>query len=70
MKSVAEIRDNNLCCSCGICKNVCPVNAIKYIRENGMFVPEISDACVSCGNVIRYVRLYSIVMKKITCTKL
>lgn len=49
MKSVAEIRDNNLCCSCGICKNVCPVNAIKYIRENGMFVPEISDACVSCG---------------------
>ena len=26
MKSVAEIRDNNLCCSCGICKNVCPAN--------------------------------------------
>lgn len=49
MKYVAEIRDNNLCCSCGICKNVCPVNAIKYIRENGMFVPEISDICVSCG---------------------
>ena len=53
MKSVAEIRDNNLCCSCGICKNVCPVNAIKYIRKNGMFVPEISDACVSCGKCFK-----------------
>lgn len=49
MKSVAEIRDNNLCCSCGICKNICPVNAIKYIRHNGMYVPEISGACVACG---------------------
>ena len=70
MKSVAEIRDNNLCCSCGICKNVCPVNDIKYKRKNGKLVPEISDDFVSFGKCFRYVHRFSIVMKKTTCTKL
>lgn len=50
--TVLEIRNNNLCCSCGICKNVCPVGAIKYVREEGTFVPDLSDKCVSCGKCL------------------
>ena len=39
-----------LCCSCGICKNVCPKKCINYIREKGMYVPVIdNDSCIQCG---------------------
>lgn len=39
-----------LCCSCGICKNVCPKNCIDYQREKGMYVPVIdNDICIHCG---------------------
>ena len=47
--TVLTIRDNDLCCSCGICKNICPTKAIRYVREKGIYVPEISDDCINCG---------------------
>lgn len=52
MNSVSVINDNNLCCSCGICKNVCPVKAIEYKRNNGMYVPAINDTCINCGKCL------------------
>ena len=43
-------KKTGLCCSCGICKNVCPKKCINYIREKGMYVPVIdNDSCVQCG---------------------
>lgn len=52
MNSVSVINDNNLCCSCGICKNVCPTKAIEYTRQNGMFVPSVNGDCINCGKCL------------------
>lgn len=50
MKTVASVAEIGLCCSCGICKGVCPKNCITFRRKDGMFLPVIDEAaCVSCG---------------------
>lgn len=39
-----------LCSSCGMCKNICPVNSISWIRIKGMFYPKVDKVkCVECG---------------------
>lgn len=42
------------CTGCGICKYVCPRNAIE-MREDaeGFVYPEISDSCVACGLCVK-----------------
>jgi ferredoxin len=37
--------DKKKCNGCGICKDICPVNAIKIEHEKAI----ISDDCVECG---------------------
>ncbi len=50
MKTVASTAESGLCCSCGVCKGVCPKNCITFRRKDGMFLPVIDEkACVSCG---------------------
>lgn len=47
-----KILDNeNLCCGCGTCYNVCPKKAIKMKEnEEGFYHPEIDESvCVDCG---------------------
>ncbi len=40
------IKETNLCCGCGLCVTICPVNAIDY--SEGTF--EIDDeSCIECG---------------------
>lgn len=42
----------NICCGCGICATVCPVNIIKMIPDKEGFVyPNIQNTslCISCG---------------------
>lgn len=40
----------DLCCSCGICKAICPKECISWKRKNGLYVPNINDQrCVNCG---------------------
>lgn len=44
--STQFIKDRNLCCGCGLCVTICPVNAIDYLE--GTF--EINeDICINCG---------------------
>ena len=44
--STKLIKDKNLCCGCGLCVAICPVNAIDYLE--GTF--EINeDLCIKCG---------------------
>ena len=44
--STTLIKDKNLCCGCGLCVSICPVNAIDYTGDNF----EIDDdLCISCG---------------------
>lgn len=50
MKTVAFTVDNGLCCSCGICKGICPQTSIFYRLEHGLYLPDINSAtCVECG---------------------
>ena len=50
MKTVAATVRLGLCCSCGVCKGVCPRNCIDFVRKDGMFLPAIEEtACVNCG---------------------
>ena len=44
--STKIIKEKNLCCGCGLCVAICPVNAIDYLE--GTF--EINeDLCIHCG---------------------
>ncbi|MHA2392257.1 MAG: Coenzyme F420 hydrogenase/dehydrogenase, beta subunit C-terminal domain, partial [Promethearchaeota archaeon] len=45
-KSISIVRDNNLCCECGLCSSVCPVDCINLIK-NDLFIDEVN--CITCG---------------------
>ncbi|MFI3326542.1 MAG: Coenzyme F420 hydrogenase/dehydrogenase, beta subunit C-terminal domain [Clostridia bacterium] len=50
MKSVVNITENGLCVGCGICKAICPKNAIEKVNDHGVYVPKIDmDKCIDCG---------------------
>jgi glutamate synthase (NADPH/NADH) small chain len=44
--STKLIKEKNLCCGCGLCVAICPVNAIDYLE--GSFVID-EDICINCG---------------------
>lgn len=44
--SVKVIKDSHLCCGCGLCVSICPVNAIS-LSDDVFSVDE--DACFNCG---------------------
>lgn len=49
-KTVRSICENNICVSCGICKAVCPCDAICYEKRDGLYIPKIdNDKCTECG---------------------
>ena len=48
--TIEKTVDNNLCCSCGICKAVCPKFCIEYKKNMGQYVPIIDkEQCIKCG---------------------
>ena len=49
-QTVALTVELNLCCSCGMCKAICPKHCISTVKKNGMFQPYIDeDKCIECG---------------------
>ncbi len=45
-----EILNKNSCTGCGMCSNICPVNAIKFITDNqGFWYPKVENNCINCG---------------------
>lgn len=51
MKTVDKIKEENLCINCGVCKSICPKNAITYKkRDSGMYETVINEQlCIKCG---------------------
>ena len=48
--SIDFVVTNNLCISCGLCKNLCPKSCITYKRDNGLFLPNVENTkCIDCG---------------------
>ncbi len=39
-----------ICCGCGACKDICPVNAITTVKSNGFYKYKLDSAkCINCG---------------------
>lgn len=56
MKKVDMVCDYKRCLGCGVCKNICPVNAIKMTEatSKGEIHPSIDNqVCLGCGTCIR-----------------
>ena len=50
MNNVSQTAEKNLCCSCGICKGICPKGCISLERKNGLYLPFVDETkCVNCG---------------------
>ncbi|MFX1588022.1 MAG: 4Fe-4S binding protein, partial [Promethearchaeota archaeon] len=44
--NISIIKEKNLCCNCGLCVSVCPLNAIKHSGDTF----EVNDEeCINCG---------------------
>ena len=44
--NVSIIKEKNLCCNCGLCVSVCPLNAVKYSEDT---FEVIKEDCINCG---------------------
>lgn len=48
--TVSKTVDSGLCTSCGICKGICPKDCIRWIKKDGLYIPQIEAVkCVNCG---------------------
>ena len=48
--TVQYTTENNLCCGCGVCKGICPKDCISWVRNDGLYLPQIdASKCVNCG---------------------
>lgn len=53
-KTVQYTVSQNLCCGCGVCKGICPKDAISWERKDGLYLPRIDELkCVNCGLCIQ-----------------
>ena len=54
-KNISLTVNSKLCCSCGLCSNYCPKDAISYrIDSLGFYKPIVnSDNCIGCGQCLR-----------------
>lgn len=55
MNSVDDVYSNNLCCNCGTCEGVCPINAIKLALDGrGGYKPVRNvEKCTHCNICIK-----------------
>ena len=42
--------ENGLCCGCGVCKGICPMDCISWEQKSGLYRPYIDNTgCIGCG---------------------
>lgn len=50
MNNVSVIKEQNMCCSCASCAEVCPKGAVSYQYQFGIYAPLIDESkCINCG---------------------
>lgn len=48
--TVTKTVGSGLCTSCGVCRGICPRDAIRWEKKDGLYLPAVdTEACVSCG---------------------
>ena len=55
--NVSKIIESNRCLGCGLCKSVCPIDAIElsYSESVGVYQPIINkDKCIQCGKCLKF----------------
>ena len=49
-----SIKDNCSCSGCGVCKTVCPKNAITFVTDaKGFPRPIVNESCIHCGLCVK-----------------
>lgn len=49
-----NIKDNCSCSGCGVCKTVCPKNAITFVTDaKGFPRPIVNESCIHCGLCVK-----------------
>lgn len=49
-----SIKYNSQCTGCGVCKIVCPKNAISFTTDKkGFLRPIVNDDCINCGLCVK-----------------
>jgi coenzyme F420 hydrogenase subunit beta len=49
-----DVIQEGLCCGCGTCAGICPVNAIQMEKTTGLYRPRIDEhSCINCGLCFR-----------------
>ncbi|MFW6312077.1 MAG: Coenzyme F420 hydrogenase/dehydrogenase, beta subunit C-terminal domain, partial [Nanoarchaeota archaeon] len=53
MDTIDKTTDIDLCLSCGICKSICPTDAIAMEFSGGQYIPKIDyESCIDCGKCL------------------
>lgn len=49
--TVEQVAEMGLCVGCGVCRSVCPLGAVKIVRDQkkGIYKPVVSQKCNECG---------------------
>ncbi len=54
IKNNIEILNKNLCTGCGVCRNICPRDAIEFEENHeGFLYPSVNDKCIDCGLCVK-----------------
>ncbi|MBS1401777.1 MAG: hypothetical protein HPZ79_02175 [Oscillospiraceae bacterium] len=49
-KTIFTTVQAGLCCSCGVCKGICPKGCISWSKKDGLYVPQIDEqVCIHCS---------------------
>lgn len=54
-QNICEVLEDNKCCGCGACVNICKTGALEYTNDNyGFIIPKFNaEQCLQCGQCLK-----------------